>query len=94
MARTSPESCPAWEPAQDDGSPTELQSLVDAAFAQARHVSNLDLIGQADIHDADDMTREVVDLLPSGSYTHAQLASQLNSIITAHGWADQVGTVR
>ena len=36
---------------------------------------------------------EVVGLLPAGSYKRARLCDQLNSIITAHGWAFLYGTV-
>ena len=71
----------------------ELQVLVDALFARKGSSTSLELIALAEVRDAGDAVLEVVNLLPSGSYSRLQMADQLNSIITAHGWSDELGTV-
>ena len=74
----------------------ELQQLVDALYRQvgpSGAVSRMDVIMRAEIDDLSDDLREVVDLLPAGSYKRARLCDQLNSIITAHGWGYVYGTV-
>ena len=71
----------------------ELQQIVDVLFLRAKTVDSLQLISQAEISDVDAEVLEVVNLLPSGSYTRQQMADQLNSIITAHGWGSRHGTV-
>ena len=74
----------------------ELQLLVDALYREvgpSGSVSRIDVIMRAEIDDLGDDLREVVELLPSGSYKRSRLCDQLNSIITAHGWAFVYGTV-
>ncbi|MBR3234237.1 MAG: hypothetical protein IKG11_01330 [Atopobiaceae bacterium] len=74
----------------------ELQQLVDALYREvgpSGSVSRMDVIMRAEIDDLSDDLREVVDLLPAGSYKRARLCDQLNSIITAHGWGLVYGTV-
>ena len=71
----------------------ELQSLVDALFRHARTADSLQLVTQAEICDVAPDVLEVANLLPNGTYTRAQMADQLNSIITAHGWGSRYGTV-
>ena len=88
---------PQWKP-EDAPPPSsdatcELQVLLDALFARKGLATSLDLIALAEVHDADEAVLEVVNLLPSGSYSRQQMADQLNSIVTAHGWSDELGTV-
>lgn len=74
----------------------ELQHLVDALYREVGprgSVSRIDVIMRAEIDDLSDDLREVIDLLPAGSYRRARLCDQLNSIITAHGWGYVYGTV-
>lgn len=75
----------------------ELQHLVDALFApgvSARAtVSKLDVLMRAEAFDLNADLAEVVELLPSGSFTRTRLCDQLNSILTGHGWAGVYGTV-
>lgn len=71
----------------------ELQELVDALYSTRVRATSLDLITQAEVRDVTPDTMEVVELLPSGSYLRPQMADQLNSIITAHGWGSLLGTV-
>lgn len=74
----------------------ELQQLVEALYREvgpSGSVSRLDVIMRAEIDDLSDDLREIVDLLPAGSYKRARLCDQLNSIITAHGWGFVYGTV-
>lgn len=75
----------------------ELQRLVDALFAPGvssrATVSKIDVVVRAQGYDLCDDLAEVVDLLPSGSFTRVRLCDQLNSILTAHGWAGVYGTV-
>ena len=73
----------------------ELQRLVDRVYAvnpsQAR--TKLEVLTQAEVLDLGPEPMEVVELLPGGSYKRYRLCDQLNSIITAHGWAWALGTV-
>lgn len=77
-------------PSEDYG---VLQELVDAVFKRAAVVDRLDLVTLAEAHDVSADIMEVVELMPSGSYTRGQLADQMNSIVTAHGWGGTYGTV-
>ena len=87
MALISPST-----PSEDYG---ELQRLVDDLYRQSASgsVKRVDVIIRAEVNDLPDDLMEVVNLLPSGSYKRARLCDQLNSIITAHGWAFLYGTV-
>ena len=49
--------------------------------------------GEGRRHTFDIASEGYVNLLPPGSYTRLRLCDQLNSIITAHGWAHVYGTV-
>lgn len=71
----------------------ELQRLVDALYQGASRAEALQLVAQAEIYDVDEGVLEIVNLLPGGTYTRTQMADQLNSIITAHGWGTLYGTV-
>lgn len=73
----------------------QLQDLVDEMFSLSggAPVSRMDLIMRAELEDLDEDLREVIDLLPSGSYERGRLCDQMNSIITAHGWGYVYGTV-
>ena len=75
----------------------ELQRLVDALFApgvSARAtVSKIDVLVRAEAFDLCEDLAEVVDLLPSASFTRVRLCDQLNSILVGHGWAGTYGTV-
>lgn len=75
----------------------ELQHLVDALFAPgvSRYatVSKLDVVLRSEAFDLCDDLAEVVDLLPSGSFTRVQLCDQMNSILSGHGWGGVYGTV-
>lgn len=87
MALISPST-----PSEDYG---ELQRLVDDLYLQSASgsVKRVDVIIRAEVNDLPEDLMEVVNLLPSGSYKRARLCDQLNSIITAHGWAFLYGTV-
>ncbi|MBR3224401.1 MAG: hypothetical protein IKF78_03675 [Atopobiaceae bacterium] len=73
----------------------ELQRLVDDVYRvnPSHAVPRMDILVRAEINDLSDDLMEVVNLLPAGSYKRARLCDQLNSIITAHGWAYLYGTV-
>ncbi len=79
-------------PAEEFG---ELQGLVDDLFEEQPHgsVSRMDVLVRAEVNDLSADLMEVVELLPAGSYKRPRLCDQLNSIITAHGWAYLYGTV-
>lgn len=71
-----------------------LQSLVDAVFRKgAPEVNRMELVTMAEAHDVSPDIMEVVELMPSGWYSRPELADQMNSIITAHGWGLRYGTV-
>ena len=40
-----------------------------------------------------DDLREIVELLPPGTYTRQRLCDQINSSITGHAWGQVYGTV-
>lgn len=75
----------------------ELQHLVDALFrpgvSRAATVSKLDVIMRAEAFDLCADLAEVIELLPSGSFTRVQLCDQMNSILSGHGWGGVYGTV-
>ena len=80
------------QPADEYG---ELQQLVDDLYKvnPSKAVERVDVLVRAEVNDLSDDLMEVVNLLPSGSYKRYRLCDQLNSIITAHGWAYLYGTV-
>jgi len=86
-------------PAPSGSSPAagygELQELVNDLYARkpSGSVERIDVIMRAQVNDLNDDLMEVVNLLPAGSYKRARLCDQLNSILTAHGWAYVYGTV-
>ena len=53
----------------------------------------MDVLVRAEVDDLGDDLMEIVRLLPGGTYKRYRLCDQLNSIITAHGWAYLYGTV-
>lgn len=73
----------------------ELQQLVDDVYKvnPSRAVPRVDILVRAEVNDLSEDLMEVVNLLPAGSYKRYRLCDQLNSIITAHGWAYLYGTV-
>lgn len=73
----------------------ELQHLVDELYEADPKggVSRMDVLVRAEIDDLSEDLMEVVNLLPAGRYPRPTLCDQLNSIITAHGWAYVYGTV-
>lgn len=88
MARISPAN-----PSSEYG---ELQHLIDDLYREAPHASvkRVDVVVRAEVNDLSPELMEVVELLPAGSYKRVRLCDQLNSIITAHGWAYLYGTVQ
>ncbi|MDO4796958.1 MAG: hypothetical protein Q4A01_02950 [Coriobacteriales bacterium] len=73
----------------------ELQRLVDDLYRvnPSQAVPRMDVLVRAEVNDLSDDLMEVVELLPAGAYKRHRLCDQLNSIITAHGWAYLYGTV-
>ena len=85
----------------------ELQRLVDSLFApgvsssatverldsSAATCTKLDVVARAGIFDLCDDLAEVVEALPSRTYTRQRLCDQLNSIVVGHGWGAVYGTV-
>lgn len=86
---------PAISPSHPSEEFGELQRLVDDLYAHgpSASVKRVDVIVRAEVNDLSDDLMEVVNLLPAGSYKRARLCDQLNSIVTAHGWAFLYGTV-
>lgn len=71
----------------------ELQRVVDYLYKDARTAERLDAILAAETFDICTDLREIVELLPPGSYTRVMLCAQLNSSIAGHGWGYVYGTV-
>lgn len=70
-----------------------LQTIVDSLFEDEFEVRRLDVVLAAESADLPDDLREVVGLLPPGSYTRRRLVDQLNSSINGHAWGQVYGTV-
>lgn len=87
MARISPSN-----PSSEYG---ELQKLVNDLYRESASgsVKRVDVVVRAEVNDLSPELMEVIELLPAGSYKRARLCDQLNSIVTAHGWAYLYGTV-
>lgn len=84
---------PANQPSEEHG---YLQRLVDELFCDDPQgtVTKMDALMRVEMDDPGEDLREVVDFLPGGgSYTRQRLCDQMNSIVTAHGWACAYGTV-
>ncbi len=73
----------------------ELQSLVDDLYRvnPSKAIPRMDVLVRAEVNDLSDDLMEIINLLPAGTYKRYRLCDQLNSIITAHGWAYLYGTV-
>lgn len=71
----------------------ELQRIVDYLYKERDEVRRLDVILAAETFDICADLREIVELLPPGSYTRPALCVQLNSSISGHGWGYTYGTV-
>lgn len=80
------------QPSEEFG---ELQRLVDDLYRvnPSKAIPRVDVLVRAEVNDLSDDLLEVVNLLPAGTYKRYRLCDQLNSIITAHGWAYLYGTV-
>lgn len=70
-----------------------LQRFVESLFAGQTRVSRLDAIVRAEAYDLDMDLREIVGLLPPGTYTRQRLCNQLNSAIIGHCWTERYRTV-
>ena len=70
-----------------------LQALVDDVFRYDEEARRMDVIMAAESSDLPDDLREVVRILPPGTYTRERLCAQLNSIISGHAWGQVYGTV-
>ena len=71
----------------------DLQRVVDYLYKNSHMVERLDVILAAETFDLCSDLREIVELLPPGSYTRIALCTQLNSSISGHGWGYVYGTV-
>lgn len=71
----------------------DLQRVVDYLFKHAHAVERLDVILAGETFDLCADLREIVELLPPGTYTRVALCVQLNSSIAGHGWGYVYGTV-
>lgn len=70
-----------------------LQRVVDSLFRDAEFVSRLDVVILAESFDLPMDLIEIVELLPSGTYSRQSLCTQLNSSIAGHAWGQVYGTV-
>lgn len=70
-----------------------LQRVIDSLFRHERRISRLDAILRAESFDLPEDLREIVELLPPGTYTRDRICDQLNSAIVGHGWSRRFGTV-
>ncbi len=71
----------------------DLQRLVDGLFTGRQARDRLDLIGQAERGALAPDLREVVTLVPPGTYDRTRLCDQINSALAAHGCGATYGTV-
>lgn len=93
--KTSPNIRGPIRPSSRSAEYGELQRLVDEIYrvSPSKSVSKVDVVVEAEVLDLDEELMEVMDLIPAGSYRRSRLCDQINSIVTAHGWAFVYGTV-
>ncbi len=93
--KTSPNIRGPIRPSSRSDEYGELQRLVDEVYrvSPSKSVSKVDVVVEAEVLDLDEELMEVMDLIPAGSYRRSRLCDQINSIVTAHGWAFVYGTV-
>lgn len=72
---------------------SDTQRLVDNLFEHTQVVTRLEAVVRSEWLDMPEPVREIVALLPPGSYRRRQLCDQINSAITAHGYGGWMGTV-
>lgn len=70
-----------------------LQRVVDTLFREAEFMRRLDVVVLAESYDLPEDLLEIVNLLPSGTYSRRSLCRQLNSSISGHAWGQVYGTV-
>lgn len=88
-------------PEVSDEDLAEAAGMTLAEFIAARalgeiepeSVRRLDVVLAADSVDLPDDLREIVNLLPPGTYTRRRLCDQLNSAVNGHAWGRVYGTV-
>ena len=73
--------------------PDDKEAAALAAVGMGPKVRRLDVVLAAESADVPPDLREVVELLPPGSYTRRRLCDQLNSSLAGHGWGQVYGTV-
>jgi hypothetical protein len=66
--------------------------MIDMLFADAPTVSRLDVVVKVEAMDMPEEVRDIVGLLPPGTYSRERLCDQLNSAIVGHGWGLTLGT--
>jgi hypothetical protein len=93
--KTSPNTHGPIRPSSRSDEYGELQRLVDEIYRvnPSKSVSKVDVVIEAEVLDLDGELMEVMSLIPAGSYRRSRLCDQINSIVTAHGWAFVYGTV-
>jgi len=70
-----------------------LQRLIDSLFNGRRHVTQINLLVQAESVDLCEDLMEICHLVPAGTYSRRRLCDQLNSSLVGHGWGSLYGTV-
>ena len=70
-----------------------MQILADALFEKAERIRRLDAILLAEAFDIPSDLREIVELLPPGTYTRQRFCDQINSSVAGHGWGYVYGTI-
>lgn len=70
-----------------------LQRLVDSLYRNAKTVTQIELIVQAEAVDLCADLQEICTLVPPGRYSRQRLCDQLNSSLSGHGWGFRYGTV-
>lgn len=70
-----------------------LQRFVDSLYRDTRRVTRLDAVIRSEALDLPADLRDIVELLPPGTYARQTLCDQLNSALKGHGWTGAYGTV-
>lgn len=70
-----------------------MQILTNKLFEESEVIKRLDAVILAEAYDLPKDLREVIELLPPGSYTRRRFCDQVNSSIAGHGWGYVYGTV-
>lgn len=70
-----------------------LQEFIDRLFDGREDYMRLEVVLEGEAYGLNSELMEVLNLLPPGLYTRDRLCSQINSLLSSHGWGYVYGAV-